>query len=119
MTTQFAKRFSCALLLASVLASVFTSSAAFAEPKSFDVKVDGLHCAACTQMVKEALAKIPAIDKQSLEVSLKKKEATFMTSSDDKTINAQIQKAIEEAGYTVSSINGQKINAQTSKALKN
>ncbi len=98
-----------ATLAASVL--LITSSFALAEPKAFDVKVEGLHCAACTQAVKEALAKIPGVEKQSLEVSLKKKEATFKTATEDKTMNAQIQKAIEDAGYTVSSINGQKVSA--------
>lgn len=81
-------------------------------PHTYTVKVDGMHCAPCVQAVKEALAKIPGVDQQSLKVTLKKKEAVFTTATEDKDINAKIQAAIEDAGYTVSSVNGKKLETK-------
>lgn len=89
-----------------IIAVIFVSGAK-ADPKKYDLKLDGMVCSNCVEQVKAALNKIPSIEKQSLKVELKKQIATFNVANNDPETTKQIKKAIEDAGYTIKSINGQ------------
>ncbi len=78
-----------------------------------DVKIDGMHCAACTKMIKDELAKIPEIEKNSVQVSLEGKNATLTLKKDDEKARAAVEAAVKKAGYTVT-----KIETAPSKAAK-
>lgn len=69
-----------------------------------DVKIDGMHCAACTKMIKDELAKIPGIEKNTVEVSLEGKNATLTLKKDDEKSRAAVEAAVKKAGYTVTKI---------------
>lgn len=96
-----------------IFSIVFVSTLAFAQSKSFDVKIDGMTCANCAKMVSAALSKIPGVDAKTVRVTLKKKDATFIATTNDKTFNDQIKAAIESAGYKVTMINGDKSAASS------
>ncbi len=84
------------------------SVTAMAGAQKYDVSVDGMTCGSCVSKVKESLAKIQGADK--VEVVLKKKTATFTVKEDRPELQAEITKAITDAGFTVAAINGKKVN---------
>ncbi len=92
-----------------VSALVLTSTLALAAGKPYEVKIEGMHCAPCAKAVKDALSKIEGIDENSVEVTIKKNKATFTVENDDAAMTEKVQKAIEDQGYKVSSINGKKV----------
>lgn len=99
------------LAVAVMALTLLSTSAALAESKKYDVKVEGMHCAPCVQAIKEALNKVDGIEKDSVQVVLKKKSATFTVANDDAQMESKVRQAIEDQGYTVKMINGHKVAA--------
>ena len=64
------------------------------------VSIEGMMCQHCVKHAKDALAKLPGVT--SVDVSLENKNAVLISSNGIE--KASIEKAIEEAGYTVTSI---------------
>ncbi|MBQ3402053.1 MAG: heavy-metal-associated domain-containing protein [Synergistaceae bacterium] len=64
------------------------------------IHIEGMSCQNCAKHVKEALEDFKATDKAT--VSLEAKTAELVSS--EEISDADIRAAIEEAGYTVSSI---------------
>ena len=83
---------------------IFCPLFAIAAAQKFEVAVDGMTCEDCAQSISMALNKIPNIDKSSVKVSLKAKSATLTMNDSNKQTEAQVKKAIEDAGYVVKSI---------------
>jgi len=65
--------------------------------RSKTIPIKGMHCKSCTVMVADELRKIPGIE--SASVSLKANTATIRYL--DKPSDAQIERAIDKAGYIV------------------
>ena len=61
-----------------------------------EIKVEGMMCMHCVAHVKEALEKVPGVNK--VEVSLENKNAIVEGSANDE----DLIKAIEDAGYKAS-----------------
>lgn len=78
-----------------VMASTLTASA-WAATKTVTLSVPGMTCAACPITVKNALSKVPGVEKT--EVSFEKKEAV-VTFDDSKTNVEVLTKATKDAGY--------------------
>ena len=89
-----------------VLVLVSMPLIASAGTQKYNVSVDGMTCGGCVSKVKEALAKVPGAEK--VEVVLKKKTASFTVKEDRPELQAEIAKAVQEAGFTVTAINGKK-----------
>lgn len=79
----------------------------WAGAQKYDVAVDGMTCGSCADKVKEALTKIDGAG--DVKVVLKKKTASFSVKEDRPELQEQIAKAIADAGFTVTAINGKKI----------
>jgi copper chaperone len=91
--------------LSLLLGSLLIPFAAFAGPKNYDVKIEGMTCGSCVKSVTTALSKIPNVDEKSVKVVLKEKTATLMIDEANTEASEQIKKAIEEAGFTVTAVN--------------
>src|ERR1035437_1584514 len=65
--------------------------------QSKSIPIKGMHCKACTVMVADELSKIPGVKRAS--VSLKTNTAIIRYT--DEPTDAQIERAIDEAGYIV------------------
>ena len=88
-----------------VIAAFFLSPLlAFAGQQNYDVKVEGMTCESCVKSLTAALKKVPGIDAKSVKVVLSSKSASVSVTEDKKESAAQIKKAIEDAGYTVTSL---------------
>lgn len=77
--------------------------------QKYDVAVDGMTCGSCASKVKDALSNIPGADK--VQVVLKKKTASFVVAEDRPELKTEIAKAIADAGFTVTKINGKDVAA--------
>ncbi|MEK7355306.1 MAG: heavy metal-associated domain-containing protein [Bdellovibrionota bacterium] len=89
------------------IAALILPAVVWAGAQKYNVSVDGMTCGGCVGKVKEALTKIPGAEK--VEVVLKKKTATFTVKEDRPELKAEIGKAIVDAGFTVTAINGKKV----------
>jgi copper chaperone CopZ len=92
------------ILAALTIATLSLAPLLASASQGYEVTVKGMTCADCAATVKEALSKIPGIEKNSVKVVLKEKKATFSVANNDKEISAQVKKAIEDAGYTVAAV---------------
>jgi copper chaperone CopZ len=86
------------------LALVVASTLAAASGKNYDVKIDGMHCAACVKSVRAALAKLPDVEPGSVVVTLKTNNAVLAIKEGKEVPKDAIEKAIEKAGYSVTAI---------------
>lgn len=87
-----------------ILALVTAPLIALAGGKNIQVKIDGMTCAPCAESVKNALLQLPDIEKDSVQVVLKEKQATLITKNDNPETIEAIKKAVKEAGYTVTAV---------------
>lgn len=87
-----------------VAGCVLISSLVLAASSQFVVKIDGMTCRECAETIKDALSKIDGVDKASLEVTLKSKQAKFSMHDDKPTLRDAIKKTIEDLGYKVTEI---------------
>lgn len=72
----------------------------FQKKKKIIVGIEGMHCDKCAMKVDKALEDLSDVD--SVKVNLNKKTATIYYT--DTIDSLQIQKIIEELGYTVTGI---------------
>lgn len=79
-----------------LIASVMTSSTAFAGERTITFAVDNMTCASCPYIVKSSMAGVPGVAK--VAVSFRAKTAT-VTFDDAKTNPATIAAASMNAGY--------------------
>jgi copper chaperone len=86
------------------VAALLISSAALAANKNYDVKIEGMTCGSCVKSVTVALEKISSVDPKSVKVVLKEKTATLAVDESNAQAIEQIKKAIEGAGFTVTSV---------------
>ncbi|MFD1198412.1 heavy metal translocating P-type ATPase [Brucella gallinifaecis] len=71
------------------------------ETASFAIPVEGMSCASCVSSVEKAVAKVPGVEKVSVNLATERADITFKSSPD---IPAVID-AIRKAGYDVASGN--------------
>ncbi len=72
--------------------------------KEFRVKVDGMTCPSCAAFVESHLKKLDAVD--SVSISLGKGIAVVTLSEDKKIKKGDIKKAVKDAGFKVTEVNG-------------
>jgi copper chaperone len=67
--------------------------------KTYQVKIDGMTCNHCVMAVKKEFSKMPAIDYFSVEIG-----NAEISADETQITDEHLRKAIEEAGYSVVSI---------------
>lgn len=90
------------LKLIIVFATMIVANAAFANPKTIQIGLDGLVCAFCAQGVEKKMKAQPATDK--VFISLEKKVAVIALKDGQDITDATIKAEITDAGYVVKSI---------------
>jgi Cu+-exporting ATPase len=83
-------------LTTSILALGLMGGAALAKDVTTDLKVPDMTCGACTAAVKKALTQTKGV--KNADVNLEKRTATIVY-EDTQVTEAQLQKAIEKAGF--------------------
>jgi copper chaperone CopZ len=85
-----------------LLALVFSAGAASAQATTIEMKVFGMVCGFCAQGIEANLRKNPAI--VDVKVSLETKLVRVETRGTEDVPDADLRKAIADAGYDVKSI---------------
>lgn len=97
-----------------IIGTSLASSLAFAD-ESIDVKITGMTCQSCKEAVEKQLKALDFVDKSSITVELEAKRAIIKVANNDKTTQAAIKAAVEEAGYEVAAIEPHKADSKTTK----
>lgn len=83
---------------------------------NIDVKIKNvMHCAGCTKTVTDELAKLDAVEKDSIKVMLEGNHATLTIKKDDPTVRKTIETVLKKAGFEVETI---KVVAAKNEATK-
>jgi len=67
--------------------------------KKMTLKIDGMSCGHCVESVRKELGKIPGVTVEKVEIG-----AAAVDADEGKVTAEMLERAVEEAGYTVSEI---------------
>ena len=67
--------------------------------KNYQIKIEGMSCSHCVMAVKKELSKISDLTISSVEIG-----KAEVSSDESKVTDQQLKEAVQEAGYTVLSI---------------
>ncbi len=91
------------ILLLAVVSVLIASGIAWTElahrPRTIVISVDGMSCEGCASTVRESIEKLPGVS--DVAISVERGEAELMLDGWSDTTNANINNAIETAGYKV------------------
>lgn len=90
------------MLRSLLLTAVFLLANTVATATTIELKVFGLVCGFCAQGIEKTLRKKPAVE--DVVVSLENKLVAVAMRSGQDLSDAELRKALQEAGYTVKSI---------------
>lgn len=82
--------------------------------KEVEIKIKGMHCGSCEVLVERSFKKIPGVEKATVNHASGKAE---LVCSQEPSLN-ELNNAIKEHGYTVSSINSKSDNDNTAPKKK-
>lgn len=67
--------------------------------KTLQVNIDGMTCGHCVMSVKKELSKIPALTIKEVKIG-----SAIVEADDSTAIKTELSNAVEEAGYSITSI---------------
>lgn len=67
--------------------------------KTYQVNIDGMTCGHCVMSVKKELSKIPALNIKEVKIG-----SAVVEADESAAVEGKLSNAVEEAGYTVVSI---------------
>jgi len=67
--------------------------------KKMTLKIDGMSCGHCVESVRKELGKIPGVTVEKVEIG-----SAAVDADEGKVTAEMLERAVEEAGYTVSEI---------------
>ena len=83
-------------LISAILGLALTAGTVAAKEATSEFKIPAMDCAACTVVIRKALTQTKGV--RNVDLSLEKRTATIVY-EDTQVTEAQIEKAIEKAGF--------------------